>query len=436
MPDDSPAEPTCYVARAFTSPLLADPEWVAGFRWFGKQLLSIARDLQRYDSMPSYRDALLKTKWCPYWEGLALHLKKVVDAGRNGPAISAYAMDGGVYDAFQLACAAMDESGKRSTPTKTPIPLTALEGINELLNRSEPAPPPTGDAMPEAAGADAAAPPSGTKPDRIQLDPAKTSFGQACHLLGCENGRFMALVLTLAEGRQLKRYANSQLGKTLPDAIDDIRKLLARRLGMEFDEVDMMPLADAVRIILEPEAAGINTAALPLGTDSPEPAISRCPLCGAARDNRNPACPICQGEILRRAFGPLASIAAGTATPKTPTPSAPPEGESKPAAPASGTEAAGIDAATPEAPAIDYDALIVELAKQSKRTQAALVRFMKDKNAAEIVDIADKVHGNSDVTEEAMAKNARETTASLVGLGSRLSFRVAGGMMHKEISPE
>ncbi|MGO9466541.1 MAG: hypothetical protein ACLQVF_20560, partial [Isosphaeraceae bacterium] len=148
MPDDSPAEPTCYVARAFTSPLLADPEWVAGFRWFAKQLLSIAHDLKRYDSMPSYRDTLLKTKWNPHWDGLALHLKKVVDAGRNGSANTAYAMDGHVCDAFQLACAAMDENRERSTPNKTPIPLTALEGMNELLSRSNPAATPEGGKLP------------------------------------------------------------------------------------------------------------------------------------------------------------------------------------------------------------------------------------------------------------------------------------------------
>jgi hypothetical protein len=90
----------------------------------------------------------------------------------------------------------------------------------------------------------------------------------------------------------------------------------------------------------------------------------------------------------------------------------------------------------PEAPAIDYDTVANKLAAQSKGKQAALVRFMRDKDAAELQDVADRVHGDAHASEDAMGKNAERTSESLAEMGCPLSFRVAGGMMHKTISPE
>jgi hypothetical protein len=90
----------------------------------------------------------------------------------------------------------------------------------------------------------------------------------------------------------------------------------------------------------------------------------------------------------------------------------------------------------PKAATIDYDALANDLASQRKTTQAALVRFMKDKNAAPLQDVAERVHGNAQTSDKAMGKNARETSNSLAALGSRLAFRAAGGIMHTKISPE
>jgi hypothetical protein len=61
---------------------------------------------------------------------------------------------------------------------------------------------------------------------------------------------------------------------------------------------------------------------------------------------------------------------------------------------------------------------------------------MRDKDSALLQDVAEEVHGDPDTSEKAMRKNANRTSESLAELQSRLSFRVAGGMMHKEINHE
>ena len=135
MSEQSPVDLTRRVLWAHTSPLLADPEWIQGFRWLTEQLLSVARGMKRHENMPSYRDALLVRKWHPFLEGFSLHVMKVVDAGRNGPAIAAYVLDARVDEAFQLSCAMLDDMlvRKAANKDKVPIPLTTLEAINELL---------------------------------------------------------------------------------------------------------------------------------------------------------------------------------------------------------------------------------------------------------------------------------------------------------------
>jgi|GEM_PF-7098162 len=135
MSEDSPFDSAPRVLWAHTSPLLADPEWIAGFLWMIERLLSAARKMKRHENMPSYRDALLVREWHPFLEGLSLHVMKAVDAGRNGPALAAYALDARVDEAFQLTCAMLDDMlvRKAANKNKDPIPLTNLEAINELL---------------------------------------------------------------------------------------------------------------------------------------------------------------------------------------------------------------------------------------------------------------------------------------------------------------
>ncbi len=133
MSDDSLVDVAPRFLWAHTSPLLADPEWIAGFRWMIERLLSTARRMKH--NMPSYRTALVVREWYPFLEGLSLHVMKAVNAGRNGPGIAAYVLDARVDEAFQLTCAMLDDmlDRKAANKNKVPIPLSTLEAINELL---------------------------------------------------------------------------------------------------------------------------------------------------------------------------------------------------------------------------------------------------------------------------------------------------------------
>jgi hypothetical protein len=85
---------------------------------------------------------------------------------------------------------------------------------------------------------------------------------------------------------------------------------------------------------------------------------------------------------------------------------------------------------------IDYEDIAMELAKQRKSTQAALVRYMRERTAATVEEIAEHVHRDECTSEKAMAMNATRTNDSLAALGVPLSFLLRGGYMHKAVSPE
>ena len=76
------------------------------------------------------------------------------------------------------------------------------------------------------------------------------------------------------------------------------------------------------------------------------------------------------------------------------------------------------------------------LLERGRPTQAALVRFMADRETATAEEIGDKVHGNSEASDKAIGKNARETSDSLAGIDSRLSFRFVSGTMFRKIADE
>jgi hypothetical protein len=118
-----------------------------------------------------------------------------------------------------------------------------------------------------------------------------------------------------------------------------------------------------------------------------------------------------------------------------PAPKGTPEKETAAAVPVSGTEAPS-PAPPPAPPPIDFAALADALLFQGKPNQAALVRFMADKKTATAEEIGAGVHGNSKASDKAIGKNARETTDSLAGLGSRLSFRFVSGTMFRKIHEE
>jgi hypothetical protein len=61
---------------------------------------------------------------------------------------------------------------------------------------------------------------------------------------------------------------------------------------------------------------------------------------------------------------------------------------------------------------------------------------MADKETATAEEIGEGVHGNSQASDKAIGKNARETNDSLAGLEARLSFRFASGTMFRRIAKE
>jgi hypothetical protein len=142
---------------AVHSPMLADPTWIIGFRWMAGELLKAGRAATRHGSMPNYSTMLIETKWKPFLKGFAAHLWKVVQDGRNGPGFRAYVLNGDIVEAYELACAVLDESitvdGQKITLPSHPSEnmLAALEDIVQMLSRWQ-APP----NEPEAASPPAA----------------------------------------------------------------------------------------------------------------------------------------------------------------------------------------------------------------------------------------------------------------------------------------
>jgi hypothetical protein len=131
---------------AVHSPMLADPTWIIGFRWMAGELLKAGRAATRHGSMPSYSTMLIETKWKPFLKGFAAHLWKVVQDGRNSPGFLACILNGDIVEAYELACAILDESitvdGQKITLPSHPSEnmLAALEDIAQMLSRWE-APP-------------------------------------------------------------------------------------------------------------------------------------------------------------------------------------------------------------------------------------------------------------------------------------------------------
>lgn len=91
---------------------------------------------------------------------------------------------------------------------------------------------------------------------------------------------------------------------------------------------------------------------------------------------------------------------------------------------------------TREPGAIDYADIANRLRKAGKRTPAMLVEYMADKSHASPDDIAFWVHGNAQVSPDAIRKNVERTNDFLAEIGSRLSFRFVSERVFREISPE
>jgi hypothetical protein len=127
------------------SNLLADPEWISTFRQLVVELLSAARDLERFPEMPSYHNTILSSRWRPYHKKLATHLWRAADASAKGSGSGA--VDKDLWEAYQLAWAMMDDIATKSqanpdvTPNLTNPDVTsnlimALKRVKKLLARS------------------------------------------------------------------------------------------------------------------------------------------------------------------------------------------------------------------------------------------------------------------------------------------------------------
>jgi hypothetical protein len=157
------------------SPLLADPAWIEFFRWMIEKLSTTARDLKRFEGMPSYCDMLLHMEWRPNFEALRRHLYEAVEDGRKGPEglSRSYTMDPDVWRAYQLACAMMDDVDDkvRANPDAIPIPGTVLEGVREMLARSRAA----------NASSPVRADTGGSNPTRSDPDPLEATLALISH---------------------------------------------------------------------------------------------------------------------------------------------------------------------------------------------------------------------------------------------------------------
>jgi hypothetical protein len=149
VPADNPVHETPrLVKRAASSPLLADPGWIGGFRWLVVELLRVGREIVRHASMPGYRGMLIETQWKQWLDGLAVHIWKVVEDGRNGPPIRGYVLSFEVEGAYQLVCAALEEVASQDGPNEGMM--IALEDAAKRLKgwqapAETPAPQPDGD---------------------------------------------------------------------------------------------------------------------------------------------------------------------------------------------------------------------------------------------------------------------------------------------------
>ena len=105
---------------------------------------------------------------------------------------------------------------------------------------------------------------------------------------------------------------------------------------------------------------------------------------------------------------------------------------------ASGTEAPDGKASDPPAPSLSHrlNTLVRELRKNRARTQAALLEFMRDRDSASSEDIAEKVHGNDQTSEEAIRANVKRLNETLESESIPIRFRVGSGFVFKEEKPE
>lgn len=83
-----------------------------------------------------------------------------------------------------------------------------------------------------------------------------------------------------------------------------------------------------------------------------------------------------------------------------------------------------------ESVAARYDALILALHKKAP-TRGRLLRFMKDRNRAEIQDAAEAVHGNARASDGAISKNIQRVNEELTLARMPVRFELKHGWIEK-----
>jgi len=85
------------------------------------------------------------------------------------------------------------------------------------------------------------------------------------------------------------------------------------------------------------------------------------------------------------------------------------------------------------AAAVDHTDLADKLRQDRKNYPAALVEFMANRQSAKFDDIKRHVHGDDDVSDEAVRKNVYKTRQALIELNSPLDFSTSGGYVFKAL---
>jgi hypothetical protein len=81
------------------------------------------------------------------------------------------------------------------------------------------------------------------------------------------------------------------------------------------------------------------------------------------------------------------------------------------------------------------DDVVKVLRKRRATTQAALVEYMKDRESAMFPEVASRVHGDDQTSDEAIRKNVDRANDALIERGVPIRFRTAAGHVWKDSLP-
>jgi hypothetical protein len=239
-PFNSPSEAP-RVRMAPISPLLADHDWICGFRVMVDWLLDTGHAVIRHGSMPGYRATLIETEWKPRLDGLKAHIMKAVEDGRNGPPIRTYVLDGNIERAYQLVCGALDEAADPTAPNE-PM-MSALEEIADRLSHWQApagsAPPPQGDVQAPVVPGDEKKGP--VLVNRNGNQPTVTLEDGVCYVVTPEGAAVVDILIrnaprtiTYSEMTQLDSVLEHQCaGKIGRDVIDKLPEPIRSRIKRE-----------------------------------------------------------------------------------------------------------------------------------------------------------------------------------------------------------